>query len=93
MTADLTPYRGKRALVFGPLWAVEDAITKLRNALVGVVHEHNTDVALALLDACNLAAIYGGATGSAAVRDTAKAAGIPVLRVRRDGTVEVDGGA
>lgn len=92
MIADLATYRGKRALVFGPLWAVDGAITKLANAHAEVVHEQDTDAALDLLNTCNLAAIYGGATGSAAVRDTAKAAGVPVLRVRRDGSVEVGDG-
>ena len=89
---DLSRFRSKRALVFGPLWAVEDVFPMLKNAGMQIVNEHDVHVALELVGACSVAFISYGATGSAAIRSASKAAGLPRFCVRRHGRVEVDRG-
>lgn len=89
---DLDQHRGKRALVFGPLWAVEDIFPRLKSAGMQIVNEHDVHVALELVGACGVAFISYGATGAAAIRSASKAAGVPRFCVRRHGRVEADNG-
>lgn len=95
--ADLSQFRGKRALVIGlphtaqwRAWA--EGVTKAMTSL-GVVNEVSLDgnpsheQVRVMAAACDAACVM--VTGRFKMRQ-AHAAGIPVLRVRRDGSVEVD---
>ena len=57
-----------------------------------IVNEHDVHVALELVSACGVAFISYSASGSAAIRSAAKAAGVPRFCVWRHGRVEVDDG-
>ena len=102
--ADLTPYRGKRALVCGiprggaktqQVWL--DATGKALRT-IGIAHATTyqttctvraTRKAISIVSADVLIACRSTFPVNIA-REAAKAAGVPVLRVRRDGTIDVD---
>jgi len=104
MSVDLSQFRGKRALVCGiphprskTYQAWLDTVDKARRLLGADGGEWITPWSAARV--VRGIAMYradfilvGIARDMTHVRDGAKAAGIPVLRVRRDGTVDVDDG-
>ena len=102
MTADLTPYRGKRALVCGlphirskkqQAWL--DASNAALRAL-GIKETESWDglqtdaEAITKFRACAVVLICGSGPVTGSETHFAKLAGIPAPRVRRDGSVEVD---